>query len=65
MENPHRVREETGNGGQAGTHGLAEQPCPNALLCQRWSADNDGIYCRLCWRDFTNPKPLHVVEAWA
>ncbi len=42
-----------------GTH------CPNAALCRRWSADENGAYCRLCWRDFTDPKPLQVTERQA
>ncbi len=42
-----------------GTH------CSNAALCRRWSAFEHGAYCRLCWRDFTNPKPLHITEGRA
>lgn len=49
----------------AAKHSLADQPCPNALLCRRWSATDGGAYCRLCWRDYTHPKPLRIVEGRA
>lgn len=62
MENPELLTQGVGNSGAAVTHSLADQPCPNALLCRRWSAADDGAYCRLCWRDFTQPQPLRVAE---
>lgn len=46
-------------------YSLAEQPCPNAPLCRRWNATDGGAYCRLCWRDYTHPKPLRIVEGRA
>ncbi len=55
--------------GHSGAADIATIPrvdhCPNASLCRRWSADENGIYCRLCWRDFTDPKPLQVTEGRA
>jgi hypothetical protein len=54
--------EGAGNSGQAVEGILASQPCPNAPLCRRWSADDGGAYCRLCWRDFTHPRVAHVAE---
>ena len=41
---------------------LADQRCPDAPLCHRWNSNEGGTYCRLCWRDFTNPKPFRIVE---
>jgi hypothetical protein len=41
---------------------LADQPCPNASLCRRWSATDDGAYCRLCWREFTYPRLVYVAQ---
>lgn len=34
--------------------------CPNTSDCQRWRGCDGGAYCRLCWRDFTSPKPVQV-----
>lgn len=66
MKKPHLASEGAGQNSTGGAkHSLADQPCPNALLCRRWRADGDGVYCRFCWRDFTSPKPLHVAEARA
>ena len=44
---------------------VANTPCPDAILCRRWSADDGGAYCRRCWRDFTDPKPLRIAEGRA
>lgn len=54
-----------GHSGGAGKGILADSSCPNASLCRRWSADENGTYCRHCWRDFTDPKPLQVTEGRA
>jgi hypothetical protein len=43
-------------------HILADQPCPNALLCRRWSATDDGAYCRLCWQEFTSPRVAYAAQ---
>ncbi len=52
MENPRRAGEGTRHSAQAVNNTLAEwQLCPDAPLCRRWSAVDEGAYCRLCWRD--------------
>ena len=54
-------------GGSTGsaTESIAGMPCPDAAHCQLWSASDGGAYCRLCWHDFTDPKPLQVTEGRA
>ena len=53
--------EQGGRTGKA-TESIVYQPCPNALLCRRWIAADDGLYCRLCWRDFTQPRMISIAE---
>lgn len=65
MKTPGGDRAGVNHSGAAVTAILADSPCPNALLCRRWAADGDGVYCRLCWRDFTSPKPLQIAEGRA
>lgn len=66
MKNPHLEREGASKKSKTvAKHILAGQRCPNMPICQRWSADDGGSYCRLCWRDFTQPKPLRIVEGRA
>jgi hypothetical protein len=62
MENPELTTQGAGKTARAVKHILAEQPCPNALLCRRWSATDDGAYCRLCWREFTYPRIAHAAQ---
>jgi hypothetical protein len=65
MEKPSLERSEGQSSTGIATHILAAQlrPCPP--LCQRWNATDGDIYCRLCWRDFTHPKPLRIAEGRA
>jgi hypothetical protein len=65
MKNPELTTQGTKHSGAAAEHILADQPCPNAPLCRRWSATDDGAYCRLCWRDFTHPNPVRIASGRA
>ena len=66
MKNPHLEREGASKKSKTAANDiLADQHCPNMPICQRWSADDDGLYCCRCWRDFTDPKPLQVAEGRA
>lgn len=63
MKNPHRASEGAGTTQRgAAKCSLAGQPCPNALLCRRYSSDDGGAWCRLCWRDFTQPRPVRIAQ---
>jgi hypothetical protein len=63
MENPERATQGAGTTQRAAARqSLANQPCPNAILCRRWSAADGGPYCRLCWRDVTYPRPVRIAE---
>lgn len=65
MEKPPLRQSEGKSSTGSATCILADQLCPNAPLCQRWNATDGGTYCRLCWRDFTHPKPLRIAEGRA
>lgn len=66
MKNPHWASEGTGkNSGTAAEQILPNQARSNTCLCQRWSATDGGVYCRLCWHNFTHPKLLQIAEGSA
>ena len=44
------------------TKSIAQPQCPDMPKCRRWSDNDGGLHCRLCWRDFAHPKVAHLSE---
>ena len=65
MKKPETLPDSGRSGGLLKSSVPRVDHCPSTPDRQRWSADDGGVYCRLCWRDFSDPKPLKVGEARA
>ncbi len=64
MEKPEMGTQAEGSAGGASTI-VTGQLCPNSPTCQRWHATDGGVWCRLCWRDYTHPQPVRISEGRA